>query len=252
MFRSRSNWRCSHFPEAMAGAKRAAHLVVKSPFPVAVLGGAVWLFAQTVLAGPPQSAEAAALKDPVAISDPSGSEGVAGGVRQDYCPPDSLFEQPVQTSGWSAGVSEQSLGWLRYESFSGVVEPICDIHWWGIDLAWDGDWVECTENPMPFEIRFYQDAGGLPGAEVCSYTATVTGDFVMVTGGRDLWEYDVEFDDCCDLTDGWVSIQGGGDPDCYFLWMSSDVGDASNCFDDGIAIQCGPPDHGYDLSLCLT
>ncbi len=171
------------------------------------------------------------------------------------CPPDSLFAQPVQTSGWSAGVSDEALGWQRYESFSGVTGPICDVHWWGIDLAWDGGWVECTENPMPFNIIFYADDGGLPGAEVCSYTIeSVPGAFVMSTSGYDLWEYEVVLDSCCNLSNGWVTIQGGatGDPGCYFLWMSSEVGDSSNCFFDGELLDCGEPDHAYDLSVCLT
>ncbi|MHC4695701.1 MAG: hypothetical protein ACYTFA_03045, partial [Planctomycetota bacterium] len=190
-----------------------------------------------------------------AVDLPAGSPE---GVRQTDCPPDSLFAAPPQLAGWTAGTSEVDVNgsyYLRYETFPTVAGPICDLHWWGLNLWHDGNqWNNCDENPMPFEIKFYLDAGGLPGPEVCSYTAVLTGTIVADLSGYTLYEYNVDLDPCCVIPDGWVSIQASGDPLCWFLWHSSAVGDASNCFDDGTGggLICGPPDHEYDLSMCLT
>jgi cysteine-rich repeat protein len=184
-----------------------------------------------------------------------GGVGRRGGQPDPECPADSLFAQPVDVSWlWEAATSDAYTSWMRFESFSGVAQPICDIHWWGYDMAWvDGGWVECTENPMPFEIKFYQDAGGLPGAEVCSYSFTSDGTYVANLGWE-LWGYSEVLDPCCVITDGWVSIVGAGNPACYFLWANSYVGDGSNCNYDGATFLCGTSDNysHIDLSVCLT
>ncbi|GAF88202.1 unnamed protein product, partial [marine sediment metagenome] len=77
------------------------------------------------------------------------------------CPPDTLFGQPVHGPGdpWTAINSDAGSGYLVYENFWGVNGDICDIHFWGLDLYWDIDlgWVECDEDPMTFEIKFYQN-----------------------------------------------------------------------------------------------
>ena len=39
--------------------------------------------------------------------------------------------------------------------------------------------------------------------------------------GADLNVYTATLPEPCVLTSGWVSILGVGDPDCWFLWMSS-------------------------------
>ncbi|MHC4698788.1 MAG: hypothetical protein ACYTFA_18830, partial [Planctomycetota bacterium] len=160
-----------------------------------------------------------------------------------WCPPGSMYSAPPGGS-WLAG-SEASQGVLRYESFSAVPEPICDLHWWGVNIVYPD---ECIENPMPFEIKFYQDADGMPGAEVCSYTVDATGTPVGNIGFV-LYQYDILLDPCCDLTEGWVSIQGGGDPNCHFYWRSSEVGDGVHCYDSGSGIVC---DAETDVSMCLT
>ncbi len=170
------------------------------------------------------------------------------------CPANTLFGQPVHmpNDGWSAGTSEDSLGLLRYESFSGVTGEICDIHFWGLPIVLSGDWVPCNEDPMPFEIKFYQDSAGMPGAEVCTYVLMLnkqaTGLFYHSTYQFPLYYWSATLDPCCAITDGWVSIQGMGDPDCWFLWMSSGTGDGSSLFDNNGVWES----YAYDNSLCLT
>ncbi len=100
-------------------------------------------------------------------------------------------------------------------------------------------------NPL-FNISFHEDAGGRPGALVCSYKATAsrtpTGIFYL---GAELNEYSVAFANPCALVEGWVAIEGfGGDPQCWFLWMSAGSG-GSWC--EG----CGTGPQDMDLAMCL-
>jgi len=176
--------------------------------------------------------------------------------------PDSLFGQNSMggTDAWSAGTSEADLGdgssYVRYESYSEALGNICDIHWWGITGFYDGAaWNACTDSVPQFEIKFYPDAAGLPGAAVATYvvTPTISPTAELLNGLFPLYYFSVpSLSPCTFLEDGWVSIQGLGDTDCWFLWMSATSGDSSNCIDDGTGIVCGPPDHDYDLSVCLT
>jgi hypothetical protein len=192
----------------------------------------------------PESAGHPAVSESATIR---GTVAERGGLPGLDCPADSLFAQPAQQAGeWWAGASEVTPVNLRFESFSGITEPICDLHWWGLNLDMSG--ADCTENPMPFEVRFYEDAGGTPGAEVCSYAGALVGTAVADIG-YDLYRYDAYFDTCCSVTDGWVSVQGGGDPLCWFWWYSSNIGDSSHCRDSGFGIVC---DDTFDLSVCLT
>ncbi|UCC30105.1 MAG: hypothetical protein JSU86_18145, partial [Phycisphaerales bacterium] len=172
------------------------------------------------------------------------------------CPSNTLFGQLpyLPSDAWIMGVSDTD--WVggnavRYESFAALNGPICDVHWWGIAYGTGGP---CTENPMTFIIKFYENAAGalVPGNEVCSYTATVTG---TLTGWPysvgELLEYHVDLPTCCSLSTGWISIQAtGGSPDCWFWWTGSPDGNAQSCFHDGTTLDCSAST--YDLSVCLT
>jgi hypothetical protein len=80
---------------------------------------------------------------------------------------------------------------------------------------------------------------------VCSYTLLVTR---TPTGllylGAELNEYTVTLPTPCVLTNGWISIVGLGDPECWFLWMSAAIGD-SWC--EG----CIPNEQDLDFAVCL-
>jgi|GEM_PF-1398535 len=165
------------------------------------------------------------------------------------CPPDSLYSQsPDDPLGFNSLVSESSTGCVRYENFAGVAGPIEKVMWWGFDLEWaPPNWYECEEYDNTFEISFHQDAGGVPGAAVCSYSLKVqrtrTGVLYL---GAELNEYAVTLPEPCVLVNGWISIVGLGDPDCRFLWLSS--GDGSGLsFSEG----CAEPWVSEDLSLCF-
>ena len=173
----------------------------------------------------------------------------------DDCPGDALFGQAphVDEDPWTFGTSEvdaNGSNYLRYENFSGISGQICDIHWWGAQLYNAGSWVTCTDSDLSFEVKFYADAGGVPGAVVCSQIVTplVTDTGEVYGGFVPRFYYEAVLDPCCTITDGWVSIQGLGDIDCWFLWLSSGTGDGLSYFDDGTGLVA----EAFDLSLCLT
>ena len=188
---------------------------------------------------------------------PAIKPGYTVGAAREDCPAGTLFGQTPHgpDDSWSFGTADVNVNGanlLRAESFTDGGE-ICDIHWWGTQLWLDPvlGWLVCTDSDPVFEIKFYADAGGAPGAEVCSYTVTptITDLGTLYAGFAPLLYYSVDvLDPCCIITDGWVSIQGLGDADCWFLWLSSPDGDGSSYFNnDGT-----PEAYLYDNSMCLT
>ena len=174
------------------------------------------------------------------------------------CPAKTIYGQSPHSpnDGWTAGVSDLRTGsglgtLLRYDNFSGVNGPIMDLHWWGLSLAYP--WAACDEDPMTFLIHFYQDAAGMPGTVVSTYTVTVnrmTTDSLYA--GFPLYEWGTTLVPAVNLSNGWVSIQGtsvGTPVDCWFLWMSSAFGDGTSLLEDDTGLITTEL---FDLSLCLT
>ncbi len=198
-------------------------------------------------------------KEPLRVATPTTTNTLSGlGVgRQggDTCPPDALYTQNVDGPGavWSAFTSAitSSFAYKVYENFSGVSGQICDIHWWGLSLLYSGGWYACDPTGVTFEIKFYQDNAGLPGAEVCSYTVTptITGTGSFYAGYELFYFHVPTLAPCTALSSGWVSIQSQlNTNDCAFLWMSGTGGDGDSLQWDGSAYA----HTNYDLGLCLT
>ncbi len=170
------------------------------------------------------------------------------------CPTTSIFSQPpsMPTDPWGAYTSDSFFPYLVYENYTGVSDPIGTVHFWGLNLLWDYDWYNCTaEDPMTFEIIFYQDNAGVPGAVVYSETIPIVRDATgLFYNGWPLYHYKAVLSNSVDLAGGWISVQGVsvGIPDnCVFLWMSSEIGDF-------FAYQLQPPNMvplEKDLSLCF-
>ncbi len=165
------------------------------------------------------------------------------------CPAGTLFaQQRDDPLDFIAGTSELSAGFQRWEDFLNVTGTIEGVTWWGLDLDNIGgnDFQECVESDPTFNISFHEDAGGVPGATVCSYTLTATrtplGIFYL---GAELNEYSVTLPASCVLIDGWISIVGLGDLECWFLWMSAGFGGFSWCD------NCNPSPQDFDLSVCI-
>jgi len=167
------------------------------------------------------------------------------------CPLDSIFNQPPWNTddAWNFVTSDTGLGYLVYDNFYGLTDDICDLHFWGIDLEWSSGWYECTKDPAQFIVTFYTDAGGTPGT-VTWGPATISP--IVATAGLyssyQCWYYSMQIDPCLSQTDGWVSIQGDGDPDCVLLWAASPVGDELSYQWDGTSMNL----HAYDQAFCLT
>ena len=165
------------------------------------------------------------------------------------CPLDALYGQSADDPfGFNSYTSEESAGFRFYDDFVAVAGPVEEITWWGFDLHWDGsNWYECEETDNTFEISFHENAGGWPGATVCSYTLTASRTPTGINYlGAELNEYHVTLPESCVLVNGWLSLVGLGDPACRFLWQSSGDGTGTS-YCDG----CQAPWNSDDLSFCL-
>jgi hypothetical protein len=144
---------------------------------------------------------------------------------------DILFEQPPYAPddpGWGGYISDTGWGYLCLDDFWGLTGDIGDIHWYGFSL--DSDFYDCDPTGMEFEIIFYQDSGGLPGAPVATFsnvTATIT--YYDTYAGFSVYLFEVaDLGMPVSLTDGWVSIQSTSSPNgCIFLWLTSPTGNAN-------------------------
>jgi len=175
------------------------------------------------------------------------------------CPQDlTIWNQPMlnDDQSWTAATSCEALGYEVFENFTDLTDPVCDVHWWGLNLFYDNGWTECS-TANTFNIKFYTDASGEPGDLTCSYLGVTPTKSVVpdsdVNFGYFVYEYGFDLDPCCELTSGWVSIQNT-DPDCYFLWINSPWaffgydGDEFAYQFDGSTLN----DLDYDLAFCLT
>lgn len=169
------------------------------------------------------------------------------------CPPGSLHAQlPPLGENFSGNTSEAGTTITRADNFTQVAGTITGLRFWGFDLDRVGNaWLECEEFDNTFVITFLTDYGGVPDVVVCSQTVTATRTptglfFGNESAPAELNQYDVTLTTPCVLTNGWVSIVGLGDPECWFLWMNSFGGDlVSHC--DGCQSPQGP-----DLAVCLS
>jgi hypothetical protein len=187
--------------------------------------------------------------------DASGGAFIPGGACDDACliplgcPANALYSQPRDPpSAFTAYTSEATGSAQRHDNFAGAAGAVEGVVWWGLDLDFTGNgFVECAETDPTFLITFSTDLAGAPGDPACSFTAqatrTPTGVFYL---GFELNEYTLTLPEPCVLVEGWLSIVGLGDPECWFLWMSSSVGDGfSSC------TGCQEPLEDSDLAFCL-
>ena len=167
-----------------------------------------------------------------------------------------LFQQPPTPSDQDciAYTSDAIMGFLCLEDFLELTSDIDDIHWYGFSLVYDYDleeWYECDVSGMQFEIIFYRDAGGYPGAQVAKFSnISPTIEYYDTYYVFPAYRFDVpSLGMPVGLTEGWVSIQSTFSPNgCAFLWLDSPVGDLN-------AIQQGGMDNDNiedNLSFSLT
>jgi len=151
------------------------------------------------------------------VAPPLGSPG-GGGI---------LFEQPPYDpwdQGWASDKNVVG-GVLCIEDFWGLTGNICDIHWWGVSLGYPSLY-DCDPTGMEFEIIFYQDSGGAPGAPVATFSNIIPTVTYLYTSGNSVYRFDVaDLGTRVGLTKGWVSIQSTSSPNgCSLWWLNSPTG----------------------------
>ena len=169
----------------------------------------------------------------VVIQDPSGirREGTGGG--EPVAPPlgspaggNILFEQPPTTpaQAWAFRTSDTNAGYLCLDDFWSVTGDIGDIHWYGFSALCC--WAVCDPTGLEFEIVFYQDNGGSPGAPVATFSNVIpTFTYYDTYGGLLAYRFEAQLGMPVTLTNGWVSIQSTYSPNgCWLLWGNSFTG----------------------------
>jgi hypothetical protein len=82
---------------------------------------------------------------------------------------DILFEQPPDTPmSFGMVLSDAGAGILCLDDFWDVTSDIGDIHWYGFSMDREAE-EACDVTGMEFEIIFYQDSSGSPGAPVATF-----------------------------------------------------------------------------------
>jgi hypothetical protein len=148
-----------------------------------------------------------------------------------------IFSQPPseEDDPFEFYISASNMENICADDFWKLKEEICDIHWWGLSLFWDGaGWEECDPTGTAFQIIFYE-LEAQPETISCTYivepTPIPTGKFY---NGFEMYYWETNLDPCCNLTNGWVSIQSIKSPGgCSFLWANSQTGNMNALQDDG-------------------
>lgn len=177
------------------------------------------------------------------------------------CPDSAIFSQPpIDFQTFNAFTSDLSLQYKVFDDF--VLYDQTDIKgitFWGITPRWEGNpgFVACgTEDPITFEIRFFVNNGGQVGAQVASFVLQAnkihTGHFnSYYWGDEELLRYDVEFPSSFSLNGFyWVSVfaTSVSNPDCQFLWQSSDNQGSTKQLNMETGIYNNWP---YEMSFCI-
>jgi len=151
-------------------------------------------------------------------------------------PEDVIFSQPPHqpSDPWLAFTSASSFPYLCQEDFWGLTDSIDNVHWWGLTLIYNSGWYQGSPDGMLFEIKFYQDSGGTPGAVVATYSniAPTFTDTGVSYAGFELYYFETNIPSVS-LATGWLSIQSTSSPGgSSFLWLSSPNGN-NNALQNG-------------------
>ena len=167
------------------------------------------------------------------------------------CPEESVYSLLPDMIVTGGPTSEQGpdITCYQYIDASAIFDA---IGFWGLNMIDTTGWEECgTEDPMPFQISFYEDNAGVPGTLLYSENVTLnrfeTGELVF--GLFPLYYYEATLSTAVSMTNGWISILGlTSDNDCWFIWKGASQGEANPYLKwDGIEFSTGT----YPLSICL-
>lgn len=173
------------------------------------------------------------------------------------CSGNSLFGQkymPPFPLDWKASTSDKGAAGsiLVFDNFTNT-GSINRVSFWGINGYNNNErWYVCYESPMDFQITFFVDNDGMPGAEVASYDVSCVGNQtgLLYWGVFELYQYFADLPEPVELSEGWIAIQGMNDikGPCWFEWMSSAEGYDGNSMQwDGSSLY----NTGLDRAFCL-
>lgn len=198
----------------------------------------------------------APLGEKTAPLSPSPQDGSERDATNDDRADPLLCDQPPEycqvRGGENANLSNRTNFVIADRFSSAQSGSITEICWWGVyhDPGVGGP---CPE-PRPddtFEVKYYADANGLPGALMDSFSQT--GGTLTVAEPVDTGETVVDHPEYeYTATHAAVDVQADA---CYWIEISNSVSDSSNCLwywehsyaGDGRIYQDGEPPDGYTL-----
>jgi len=160
--------------------------------------------------------------------------------------------QPVRppAAAWSFGTSELARGYLRAGSYQ-TAAPAHELRATVLLLAPpdDGAWQPCDEQGPTVTLRRYALDGLHPGAllETRTLDVELLPAGLVYGGDWEARELRAELDPPLAAGQGWLSLQGGGDPGCLLLWSAGEDGDGMSRLQRGRGWEIA----SSDLSFCL-
>ena len=148
-----------------------------------------------------------------------------------------LFEQTLEQTDWSCGVSDANSAGPYYhaDNFFGITETITGFSVTGLCLAYP--WAANDEDPMTFDVNFYENNAGAIGDLVVTHEVTLERELLGVQfSGFDVLQWTGDFPSGVDMAEGWISVVGtsiGTPEDGLLLWANSPDGDLAEYADSG-------------------
>jgi hypothetical protein len=162
-----------------------------------------------------------------------------------------VYQEPHDPKdSWFAGTSaydpKNKMQFNRAEHV--MLDTVSEITVWGFQLFnTAGKWSDCDAT-LSFHIRSYEDQSGLPGditAESLYTTATNISSGDLYGGLYELIQWNINF---TATNVEHLAVQSISKSDeCWFLWMSSEIGDSISAVNAGSGWSYEP----YDLSICV-
>jgi len=124
---------------------------------------------------------------------------------------DVIFHQGYWSpdESWAFDTSGMALNYLCYDDFYGLTDSFGSITVTGLSLANNGGWIETSPN-LVFDVTFYEDNAGQPGAVIQTITGLVPTSIVD-TGldyiGFSQYVWTIDLGTTISLTSGWMSVQ---------------------------------------------
>lgn len=175
----------------------------------------------------------------------------AGSSRAIECPEGSIYSQaPVNYE--NAVNSEEGSDLRVYAEFVDVSAPIGGVSFFAINAFNNGGWAACTEPNQEFSIQFCEkQADGTPGSVVADYDVEVTGVETgeMFAGSFPIYQFTASFDEMTVLQNGFLSVQGTSNPDCWFMWVDNTDAPGTGYQADDAGVMTAKDNN---MGFCLT